>query len=156
MAKDYSPAIKAAIEDFFAQDDWKYEPMDENGIFRTGLSLKSKIKNIKIFINVKDESFSIVSVLPFGADNDTKAATAEFITRANYGAMHGAFEMDYSDGELRYRTSLFVGKGGVPTFEQVKFMMYVNVVTVEKYGDGLMKVLFNLATPEEAVKEIEG
>ncbi len=156
MAKNYSPAIKAAIENFFAEDDWKYEPMNENGIFRTGLSLKSKVKSVKIFINVRSDSFSIMSVLPFGADDNTKAAIAEFITRANYGLFHGNFEMDYSDGELRYKTSLYVGDGNAPTFDQIKEMMYVNFIMVDKYGDGLMKVLFGMATPEEAVREIEG
>ncbi|MGL4597122.1 MAG: hypothetical protein ACRCYO_06330 [Bacteroidia bacterium] len=32
---------------------------------------------------------------------------AEFITRVNYGSAFGSWEMDYKDGELRFKTALF-------------------------------------------------
>jgi len=32
----------------------------------------------------------------------------KFLTRANYGMMIGNFEMDFTDGEIRYKTSIDV------------------------------------------------
>lgn len=154
MATNYSPGIQKAIENFFAKDDWKYEPMDENGIFRTGISLKSKVKSAKLYIDVKNQGYSIISVLPIGADEENRAAAAEFITRANYGMYLGNFEMDFSDGELRYKTSAFCGEE-IPTFEQIRELVYVNFSMIERYGDGLLKVIFGMSTPEDAINEIE-
>jgi len=37
-----------------------------------------------------------------------RGAVAEFINRANYGIIIGNFEMDFADGEIRYKTSIDV------------------------------------------------
>lgn len=39
---------------------------------------------------------------------DRRLALAEFLTRANYGLFIGNFEMDWQDGEVRYKTSIDV------------------------------------------------
>ena len=38
---------------------------------------------------------------------------AEFLTRANYGIMIGNFEMDFNDGEVRYKGALEYADGDV-------------------------------------------
>ncbi len=154
MANNYSTAIWEAIENFLQQDDWKYEAHTEHGVISCGVSLKSKAKSAKIWFNVKNDGFSILSVLPFSADDDTKAAAAEFITRANYGMVHGNFEMDFNDGEIRFKTAHFAGET-VPAYEQIRFLLYMNVITLERYSDSLMKVIFGMADPAEAVKAVE-
>ena len=155
MSSNYSESIAGAIEGFLMEDDWKYVPLDERGIIRMSLSTHSKLKTLNIFINVCDNCYSVITSLPVGADDNTKAAAAEFITRANYGIMHGNFEMDFDDGEIRYKTSLYCGDT-LPTYEQVRQSIYVNTLTVERYGDELLKVLYGFATPEEAIAEVEG
>lgn len=154
MADNYSPSIRDAIEDFFERDDWKYDPMDEHGIFRTGVSLNGKCKSARVFINVREDSFLVHSVPSFGADQDTLHEVAEFITRANYGMSYGNFEFDYSDGEVRFKTSVYCGDS-TPTFDQVAQAIYVNCSTLDDYCDGIMKVAFGMMTPEEAIAEIE-
>jgi hypothetical protein len=155
MALNYSSEIYQAIEDFLMDDDWKYDTSEKDGIFRAGVNLNCKVKNIRLLINVTSDSFSVISTLPIGADDDNKAAVAEFITRANYGLMHGNFELDYSDGEIRYRTSLYCGEDTAPDSEQVRKMIYVNALMVERYGDGLMQVIFGVQTPAEVIHQIE-
>ncbi len=154
MAKDYSPAIADAIVDFFHKDDWNFKEIDENGVIRTGVTLKAKAKKADININVTNTGFAINSSLPFSADQDSMAATAEFIARANFGMMHGNFELDFRDGEIRYKTTLYCEEL-TPTFKQIHFLLYVNLTTLEKYANGLMKVVFGMATPKEAIDEIE-
>ncbi len=46
-------------------------------------------------------------------------AVAEFITRANFGIVIGNFEIDFSDGEIRYKTSIDV-EGDRPSFALIK------------------------------------
>lgn len=154
MAKDYSPEILEAIEDFFERDNWKYDPINENGIIRTGVSLNGKCKSARVYINVRHDSFLVHSVPSFGADANCLHEIAEFITRANYGMSYGNFELDYSDGEVRFKTAVFCGDS-VPTFDQVAQAIYVNCSTLDDYCDGMMKVSFGMMTPEEAIAEIE-
>ena len=42
------------------------------------------------------------------APQATRPAMAELLTRINYGLIHGNFEMDYDDGEIRMKASLDV------------------------------------------------
>ena len=38
MSENYSKQIKNAIEDYLSKDEWAYDPIDENGVIRTGYS----------------------------------------------------------------------------------------------------------------------
>jgi hypothetical protein len=40
-----------------------------------------------------------------------RQAMAEFLTRAKYGLCMGNFEMDFGDGEVRYKASLDIADG---------------------------------------------
>ncbi len=154
MSKNFSPDIQAAVEDFFERDDWHYEPMTENGVFRLGITLKSKFKNARIYMNILNNGIVCLTVPPMGADENNMTQVNEFITRANYGLNHGNFELDFRDGEIRYKTSLICGKE-IPTFEQIKELLYINIMMIERYGNGLAEVMFGMSTPEEAIRKID-
>ena len=68
MSENYSEQIKNAIEDFFVKDEWRYEPIDENGVIRTGIQLKGKLRGADIVIVVGEDCFSVYTILPIGAD----------------------------------------------------------------------------------------
>ena len=155
MSKNYNVQIKEAIEEFLTEDDWNYEPMDEYGVFRMGVNLDCKLKSARVFVNVHPESFAVISVPPIAADEDSKAAAVEFITRANYGMNIGNFEMDYNDGEIRFKTAVLCSDT-IPTFEQVKDAIYINVITLERYCDALTMVIYGMMTPDAAIKLVEG
>ncbi len=154
MANNYSTAIWEAIENFLQQDVWKYETHEDHGVISCGVSLKCKAKSAKIWFAIKKDGFLVQTILPFSADDDTKAAAAEFITRANYGMLYGNFEMDFNDGEIRFKTAHYADDT-VPAYDQIRFLLYMNIFTVERYADGLMKVIFGMADPAEVIKEIE-
>ena len=62
--------------------------------------------------------------------------------------------MDFNDGEIRFKTAHFAGET-VPAYEQIRFLLYLNVITLERYSDALMKVIFGMADPAEEVKAVE-
>lgn len=155
MSENYSEQIKNAFEDFFAKDEWTYDPIDENGVIRTGIQLKCKLRGADIVIVVGEDCFSVYTILPIGADEASRPAVAEFITRVNYdGTLHGCFEMDFTDGEIRFHTALYCGDV-VPTYDQVETMICINFLTVDRYGDALIKVMYGLSSPEAAIQEIQ-
>ena len=82
-------------------------------------------------------------------------AVAEFITRANFGMIIGNFEFDYSDGEIRYKTSVDL-EGVEVQSNLLRNLVYANVLTMDKYFTGLMRVMYGGITPDEAIREIEG
>ncbi len=155
MARNYSTEIANEIERFLEEDDWKFNSCDENGVIRTALSVQSKIKKVRLIFSVSETAFTIYSILPLQADEEKiRTNMAEFLTRANYGIKLGNFEMDFDDGEIRYKTAHCCGDT-VPTQDQIRRNLYTNVMMVDRYGNGIVKVLFGIANPKEAVEECE-
>ncbi|HEX9018927.1 MAG TPA: YbjN domain-containing protein, partial [Anaerolineaceae bacterium] len=76
-------------------------------------------------------------------------------TRANYGMIIGNFELDYQDGEIRYKTSVDVEDVALAE-SLVQNLVYANVLTMDKYLPGLMRVLYAGIEPIAAIEEVEG
>lgn len=154
MAKEYSKALAARIEEFLENDEWNFESVDERGCIRFGLKLKNKLKNVRFIINVQKDGYIVNCVLPVGGGEDTAVALTEFINRANYGMSYGNFEMDMRDYEIQFRTNHFCGDV-LPTDDQIHHSIYLNAAMVERYGDALLSVNFGVMSPEAAIEQAE-
>ena len=79
---------------------------------------------------------------------------AEFITRANYGLSIGNFELDFSDGEIRFKTSIDITEDGfgLATIER---LAYTNVLMMDRYLPGLISVITGQSKPIEAIQFID-
>ena len=154
--QDYSLKIAETIEDFLRKDDWKFEETDENGIIRFGVSLKCKFRRCNVAIQVRNTCFMVLATLPLTADEESRPNVLEFMDRANYGLIRGGFEMDMSDGEIRYRTSQYCGDEDVLiSHETVKDTLYVTLSMVERYGTALLEVMMGNLSPSEAIERSE-
>jgi hypothetical protein len=63
----------------------------------------------------------------------------------------GNFELDFADGEIRYKTSIDV-KGDILSFELIKQLVYANVTMMDEYLPGIMSVIDNDVSPEDAIR----
>ncbi|HEY9850963.1 MAG TPA: hypothetical protein V6D28_15955 [Leptolyngbyaceae cyanobacterium] len=79
---------------------------------------------------------------------------SDFITRANYGTIIGNFELDYADGEVRYKTSIDV-EGSNLTFPLIKQLVYTNVTMMDEYLPGIVSVIEGNVEPKDAIAKIE-
>ncbi|MBN1485948.1 MAG: YbjN domain-containing protein [Chloroflexia bacterium] len=147
-------AILEAVQQFFEEDDWPYSQLEGKTILRTGFSGSNG--QWTCFAQAMEERYQFVfySICPVKAAEDKRMAIAEFITRANYGMMIGNFELDFSDGEIRYKTSIDVEDDEL-TAPLIKQMLYANVLTMNRYLPGIMKVLSDVPVID-AIEEIEG
>jgi hypothetical protein len=106
-------------------------------------------------VRVDLEEFLFYAVAPVKVPEDVRIAVAEYVTRANYGLRIGNFELDYSDGEVRYKSSIDF-EGQTLTSELIRNAIYPAVHTMDRYLSGLLRVSFGGATPLEAIEEVEG
>lgn len=157
MKKKYSNEIVEIIKEFLTEEDWKFFFDPEKGAFHFGLKIDGKMKDIKYLIHVRETEFTAYAFSPVYADDedaDCMARMSEFITRANYGLRNGNWEMDYDDGEIRYKS--YVDAEGITlTTEAVKNSIYCIADMFERYSDGILSIIFGNATAEEAVKKCE-
>lgn len=78
----------------------------------------------------------------------------ELLTRLNSGKFLGNFEMDYEDGEIRYKTSMLLGSKLIESGILENLIM-TNILTMDTSLSGLMKMINDNITPIEAFQLIE-
>lgn len=155
--RNYSMNIANAVCDFLNEDDWHFSFDQERGIFKFGLQLKGKLKKISYIVDIKDDEYLVYAISPLGADEDDSkmmANMAEFICRANYGLKMGNFELDFDDGEVRFKAHVLC-KGITPTVEMIKRSIYCPASMFKRYGSGIVDIIFGVASGKEAVDKCE-
>jgi hypothetical protein len=140
---------------FFSEDGWPFTQLEGKPVLRMGF--KGDNGQWTCFAQAREEQRQCVfySVCPTNVPEHKRMAMAEFLTRANYGLIIGNFEMDFDDGEVRYKTSLDV-EGDHLSPALVKSLVYANVVTMDRYLPGIMRVTYSDLPPAAIIAEIEG
>ncbi len=138
-------------------DDDEWFPRRIEGKYAYSMSYSGKNGDLRCYaiVRVDLEEFLFYAVAPVKVPEEVRVAVSEYLTRANYGLRIGNFELDYSDGEVRYKSSLDF-EGQSLTSELIRNAIYPAVHTMDRYLPGLLRVSFGGATPHEAIEEAEG
>ncbi len=140
---------------FLADDGWYAHRLEGKHAFTMGFTGKNGDLRCYATIRVDVEQFIFYAVSPVKVPEELRPAVAEFTARANFGLRIGNFELDFSDGEVRYKSSLDFEDIAL-TPELLRNHIYPAVQTMDRYLPGLMRVTYGGATPLEAIQEIEG
>jgi hypothetical protein len=101
-----------------------------------------------------DRAFLLYSICAVDVPADRRPAVAELITRINFGLVSGNFEMDWEDGEVRFRTGIEL-TGISPTIELIAALVQPNLTAVNRYLPALLMVIRNEADPVTAREDCE-
>ncbi|MGE5597187.1 MAG: YbjN domain-containing protein [Hyphomicrobiales bacterium] len=146
--------IAGALVAFFTEEDWPAVYDANAGHFVIRFQGSQAQWTCLAYPLEEDSQFVFYSIAPVFADAAHRPAVAEFLMRANYGLVLGNFEMDYSDGSIRYKTSIDAA-GAELTNDLVRPVVHANVQAMDRYLPGLMLVLADGASPEEAIAVCE-
>ena len=109
--------------------------------FRTHLEIKEAQKRIFVYV-----------ICPIKVPEMKLSAVAEFLMRCNYSMALGSFDVDFRDGEVRFRNGIDV-EGGVLSKEMVRQLVMLSVATMDRFFGGLMQVVYGSSVPLEAFDE---
>ena len=112
-------ALFQVVRQFFVDDDWNFDRVPGQEVLTLGFSGQNGNWRCAAVISQDDEQVAFYSTLETNVPGDRRQLAAEFLTRANWGLRIGNWEMDWSDGEVRFKTSLDV-EGGQLTTTMVK------------------------------------
>ena len=148
-------AAHEALGRYLETDGWFPRAVEGQHAFRT--YYKGKHGELRCYaqVRVDVQQFLFYAMATIKVPEEARPAVAEFITRANFGLRVGNFELDYSDGEVRYKSSLDF-EDELLSDNLIRNTIYPAVQTLDSYLPGLMKVAFGGLTPFEAIQEIEG
>lgn len=99
--------MQQAIINYLQSKNFKFEIFEDKNITIFGIeTTKSKYKCI-FDLKEKESVLVFYSVIQnFDVPEHKRNDLAILLTKINYGLIIGNFEMDFSDGELRYKTSI--------------------------------------------------
>jgi hypothetical protein len=136
------------------QDEWIYS-VDRNRplVYTTATGTNG---SFRIVLDLKEEDHILIVYVfsPVRVPTNKRLDVAEFITRANFGTMIGNFEMDFSDGDLRYKGS-FEYDGGELVHKMIEQLLGKCAYSMNKYFPGLMRIIYGDVDPRAAIAEIE-
>ena len=156
-AEDYANGLQAfdTLTTFLESDGWYPQQVEDKTVHRVYFAGENGELRCYAQIRTDLEQFLFYVIAPVKAPEEMRPAIAEYIPRANYGLRMGNFEMDYSDGEVRYKSS-FDFESESLTETLIKNTIYPAVQTMDFYLPGLLGVMYGNKTPVEAIADTEG
>ena len=152
----YSGAIADTLRELFSASGIlaAFEEKNGAGVFTIRMKLQCRMQSAQMIVLVREEDFSTITTLPLCADENHRLAMAEFLTRVNWGMRNGNFELNMLDGEIRFKTHVHVGDQ-TPDLGAARLATMLPFLMIDRYGDGLIDVLFGFKTPREAFEAVQ-
>lgn len=150
----YSTGIADGLRALFAElgINARFEEKDAFGLFTIQMKLHCKLQTARMLVLVREDNFSTLTTVPLAADENSRLAVAEYLTRVNFNMRNGNFELNMADGEIRYKTYLHASQGE-PDAAGARLAILLPFLMYDRYGDGLLEVLFGFKSPREAFEE---
>jgi hypothetical protein len=139
---------------FLQEDDWRYEEISGESAIRFGFTGKNARYDCFGRVNEGHEIFVFYTIVPLRVPESQLLTIAELLARINYGLNIGNFELDMTDGEIRYKTSIDV-EGGELSPRMVETLISVNISTTDRYFPSFTDVMYTGSDPASAVARIE-
>jgi hypothetical protein len=154
MEREKEARLMTIVRQALDEAGWNYNMLERNRAMTFHVAGAHVRQD---FLLVVDEASQFVVCylsttlrVPDGA----RQAVAEFLSRINYGVPIGNFEMDFDDGDVRYRTSVDLD-GGTLTPRMVMLLIANAGTAFDSWYPALMKVIFAGISPEIAFREHE-
>ena len=145
-----------AVRDYIDGEGYRYEYDAEHQMLKLGFTLKCKLKNVRLFWEFTDKGYIVYSVSPINADKDNLGEMAKYLHMANYGLINGNFELDYRDGEVRYKCHVCTDGLDSVSKEILERSLDVGIAMMNRYGDGIAALALGFSDADAEIKKIEG
>lgn len=132
----------------------RYEVSEQREMILASFRLDSSVYRILACVDAEDELFQVFGLIPNVVPTGSRPAIAEMITRANYGLRVGKFEMDFSDGELRYQ--VYHALSGVTLDDTtIRRAIATTCGMLDRYVPAFLSVIYANESPEDAIRHAE-
>jgi hypothetical protein len=142
------------LERFFEEDGWVTTPQPEHDILWVGFEGNNGQWKCCVQAREEEQQMVFYSICPRRVEPPQRANMAEFLTRANYGIIIGNFELDYADGEVRFKTSIDVEDARL-TPPLIHHVVYANLLMTDRYLPGITAIIEG-QSPQLALELVEG
>jgi hypothetical protein len=151
-ALDGDDTIYDTMVEYFREEGWIFQPVE--GQPALTMRVRGATGSWACLAHARNDTrrFCFFSICPVSVPAAQLAAVAELLTRANYGLIIGNFELNYDDGEVRFRTSIDVRGARLETV-MVRSLVHLNLGMMDWFFPALMRVLYSGIPPAVALQQ---
>lgn len=130
--------------------DWSYLQVHEPDLLEC--KVESLHGEFTCYAWAREDSRQVAffSVCPFFVPSPQRREMGELLLRINNELVVGGFDLLWSSGQVRFRTSLGLGEHP-PESDLLREALQPNLFAMERFLPAIKAVLFAQATPEEAL-----
>ncbi len=143
------------IHKYFTDDEWYFVQLDSRPILQMSYQGVNGKWTCYADANNEKHIFCFYSICPINIPEEFRQAAAEYITRANYGLRIGNFELDFNDGEVRFKTSVDVENDRLAA-PLISNLVAANLWTMDRYLPGIFSIVYGSVSPQDAILKVEG
>lgn len=149
-----STPVFAQLVRFFAGQPWRFHEQPERNL--VSFDYVGTAATWRTYVTAFEEAqqVAVYGVIPFAIDPAHRVAVAELLTRINFGLVIGNFELDYADGESRYKTSLDF-EGAELTDPLLLQLVRSNLSVVDRYLPALVAVAEGRLSVGDALQSLD-
>lgn len=119
------------------------------------IEIDNVVGKVSVFIQALDNAILSYAILSNKAPTEQFNNISEYLHRANYGLLYGNFEMDFNDGEIKYKLVTNCQDVGNLPNHFIDRSVILPCQMIEKYGRGIISLMLGIGTPKELIEEIE-
>ncbi len=140
---------------YFEKQKWHYTiPKEGSNIATMGISTEKGKFHCIIDVDEEGKKIIFFSIYPINVPVTIRKSMAEIMMRVNYTLFFGSYEMDFSDGEIRFKTSLIYEDIEL-TDKILEHIIKGNIVTLDTYFELFNSFISGKTTLEDVISQIE-
>lgn len=150
----YSRELYRLITRHLDAKGYRYDFDADREMISMIFSIDCKLSSCDVLIDIRDDKYIVYAKNSMCADADSRDEMAKLLTYINYGIIYGGFEMDFSDGEVRYRNPVNCDEC-LPSEDIIRRSISTPIAMMEKYGDALLGVMMGFLDAKTACERAE-
>lgn len=147
------PSLSDAVRAFFEAEGWPYTQEPADSTLYVGFEGNNGRWMCAAMVYDNLDQFAFYSLVSHLVPDERRVAMAEFLIRANCDLIIGSFDMDFANGQVRFKTSVDVGRSALDQ-AMIRTLVYTNVQTMGRYFTGIMSVIHTSQTPDQALESV--
>ncbi len=143
------------VRDYFDGEGFRYEYNAEGGFIRSGFGVKGPLDKVDMFCDFKSHGYLVYAICPLHCKQEHLPELIRYLTMANYALVAGNFEVDVSDGEVRFK--FWVPTEGLETLSKdiVEDSIMVPCSMMSRYGDGIAALCLGFSDAQTEIEKAE-
>lgn len=142
------------VKEFLEDNHFHYKYKPEKNLFKMTNGLPGAFAHCVSNIICTDDAIISIAVVPLKASEKKRAKVAELICRTNYSMKFGHFDLDFSDGEIRFCFT-HCCEDHIPGKEEISSVCMVPSMMVARHSERFAQVMFTDKPAQEICSENE-